>query len=132
MKKSDLVPFKHILCTRCGNIYWYVGEDFDNSKRNKEDKISFICLSPDINVPNSEEYFLESLLANRDGYWKRTYEEARKYDVILVCEIIDNYGWLNFIRKNTFINSLSEVNNWCSKKIIKKIWERIDCEFECY
>ena len=136
MKKSELIPYKHVLMSRGGDIYWYVGDEFctEETSFDGDDYMpkSFICLSPNVGFSSSNNFLLENLLANRDGYWSNEiiWGKARKNDIIYVTEILNNYKWLDFIRKHDYIKNLGDVNRWTSSKILKLVWERIDCEME--
>ena len=138
MKKSDLVAYKHVLVSRSGDVYWYVGDKFCPQKTSfdgkckKKKPISFLCLSPNCDFSNSDEFLLDSLLANRDGYWSGiAWGEPRKYDIIFVAEILNNYEWLNYIREHRYLNkNLNSLNRWTNTKILKLVYERIDSEME--
>lgn len=129
MTKKDLIPYKHLLLTRNNNLYWYVGEEFDKTNLYSTKK-EYLCMYTGIDLSNEDRYWKNNLLANRDGYWANVYEEPRKYDVLFVFEIVNNYEWFRYYRSHEFIEGTKGINSWCSKKIIKKIWERIDCEME--
>lgn len=129
MTKKDLVPYKHLLLTRNNGLYWYVGKDFDKTKLYSTKK-EYLCMSTDIDLSNEERYWKNNLLANRDGYWSSIYEESRKYDVIFVFEIVNNYEWFNYYRSHDFIKGTDGINRWCGRNIIKKVWERIDSEMQ--
>lgn len=138
MKKSELIPYKHVLVSRQGDVYWYVGNKFcPQEKRfdgkNKNNKpISFLCLSPNIGFSDSNEFLLDNLLANRDGYWSGVaWGEPRKYDIIFVAEILNNYEWLKYIRSHDYLpKDLSALNRWSSTKMLKLVYERTDSEME--
>lgn len=138
MKKSDLIAYKHVLVTRSGDVYWYVGDEFCpqetsfDGKCKKNKPTSFLCLSPNMGFSNSDEFLLENLLANRGGYWSGiAWGEPRKYDIIFVAEILNNYEWLKYIRSHNYLTKeISSINRWTSKKILKLVWERIDSELE--
>ena len=89
-------------------------------------------MSPGIDLSNEECYWKDNLLANRDGYWSNIYEKPRNYDIIFVFEIVNNYEWFNYYRNHEFIKGTQYINNWSNKSIIKRVWERIDCEMEIY
>lgn len=135
MTKNELIPYKHVLFSRGGDVYWYVGNKFSSQKshdRKQLNPTSFICLSPNVGFSSSDEFLLNNLLANRNGYWSNEiiWGEARKHDIIYVAEILDNYDWFNYLRKHDYLENLGSINNWTREKILKLVWERIDCEFE--
>lgn len=59
MNKTNLIPFKHILISREGEIYWYIDENVIESKHHKDilyDKCNMISLCTDCNRIFDEEW----------------------------------------------------------------------------
>lgn len=130
MKKNELIPYKHLLVTRSNKVYWYVGSDFDNTEQYYIKK-EFLCMSSGIDLSNHDQFWKDDLLANRDGYWGRVFEEPRKYDIIFIFEIVGNYEWFEYYRTHRYINDgISAINKWFGKPVVKKVWERIDSVME--
>lgn len=125
MKKIELIPFKHILVSREGQVYWYIDENLIASKNHKEayDKCNMLCLSTDCNRVFSK-YWKKNLVAKRDG-WESLYEDPRKKDIIYVYEITDHYDFF-YIARNVKFSKPTDYKSYLNRACVKLVYERVD------
>lgn len=126
MNKEDLIPFKHVLISRDGTVYWYIDENIIKSQNHKSvkfDKHNMLCLSAGCDRI-FDDYWQKDLLAKREG-WSSLYEEPRKNDIIYVYEITDHYDFFEIVRKVPFVE-FKEFKDYLGRPCVKLIYERID------
>ena len=125
MNKSELIPFKHILISREGQVYWYIDENTIASQNHNDEynKYNMICLSTGCDRI-FDRYWQENLVAKRDE-WEGLYEEPRKKDIIYVYEITDHYDFFYIARKIKF-SKLTDYKNYIGRSCLKLVYERID------
>lgn len=101
MNKSELIPFKHILISREGQVYWYIDENTIASQNHNAEynKPNMICLST-----GCDRIF--------DRYWQEN-------------EITDHYDFFYIARKIEF-SKLTDYKNYVGRSCLKLVYERID------
>lgn len=130
MRREDLVPFKHILVSREGQLYLYIDSDkVLSSTQKNEYKWDMIALYTDINRL-FDDYWQDDLIAKRDG-WASSYEEPRKKDIIYVYEVTDHYKLFEMLRKVRFIKPY-HLTKYFNTPCAKLVYERIDGIMEDY
>ena len=124
MRREDLIPFKHILVSREGQLYLYIdGDKVLSSTQKDEYKWNMIALHTDINRL-FDDYWQDDLVAKRDG-WASAYEEPRKKDIIYVYEVIDHYKLFEILRKVRFLEPY-HLTKYSHTPCAKLVYERID------
>lgn len=120
----NIIPMKHLLVTRDGEIYWYVGDGL-NTKDESNEKIDLIACGTDINCLLSNGW-TNNLLAKRDGYWDIIAENARDKDIIYIYEITDMTQWLSIFHEYKFIKPVMLKKGFTWKPYVKLVYELID------